>query len=397
MLNKTIIIIAEAGFGKGVSGGDRIFMEFARYWKSQGNRVIILTAEEGYRVCLQSGLTDLEYKIIKTDYTRFNFAYAYIMRIFRSIYRAKKFNFDLKGKLVIYSASDFLADSIPASILKRKFAGSKWIAGFYFFAPHPFPTKDDIKYRGGYILPTPKSVIYYLLQRLAYKKILNEADLILVSNQLDRDIFRKDGFDENRVLPLYGGVNVRDIENIPEQTKIYDACFIGRFHYQKGVMELIKIWRLITQTKPDAELAIIGEGPLENKMRNYIKDNKLEKNIDILGFLNGEAKYKIFKSSKIFLHPPILDTGGMAAAEGMAAGLPVVGFDLPGYKYCYPKGMNKAQIGNLEAFAKLALDLLDDQVLYNKLKQEALNFSKEWDWKKKADLVLRKIEGLYED
>lgn len=393
----TILIIAAAGFGIGTSGGDRIFLEFAQYWKKSGYKVIILTGEEGYRLCLTSGLHDFEYDVIKTDYKRFNFLYAYLMRIFRVVNRAKKFSLDYSGELTIYSASDFLADSLPAYILKKRFLQARWVAGFYFFAPHPLPNHDDIRYRGGYVLPTPKSLIYYLLQGIALRKILKGADLILVSNQLDKAIFKNYGFNESMVLPLYGGVNIKDIEKIPEQEIRYDACFVGRLHYQKGAMELVKIWNLVKQKKNNAKLAVVGIGPLKNKIIRYIRKKSLEKNIDMLGFISGEPKYKIFKSSRIFLHTPILDTGGMAAAEGMAAGLPVVGFDLPGYKYSYPRGMLKAPVGDLESFAKLALDLLNDEILYSKIRKEALDFSKEWAWEKKAEMVLEKIEGIYEN
>lgn len=393
----TIILIASAGFGKAISGGDRIFLEFARYWKNSGCRVIIFTAQEGKSFCVNNGLGEFEYNVIKTDYTRFNFAYAYLLRIFRSINRAKKISLDYNGNLLIYSASDFLADSLPASILKKRFPRAKWLAGFYFFAPVPFPNKKDIQYRGGYALPTFKSFIYYLLQKIALKKILQGADLILVSNQLDRELFKTRGFNENNCVPLYGGVNLKDINDIPDLDKKYDACFVGRLHYQKGAMELVKIWNMVTEKKADAKMALIGEGPLKDRMIQCIKRHGLEKNIDMLGFVNGASKYRIFKSSKLFLHPPILDTGGMAAAEAMAAGLPVVGFDLPGYKYCYPKGMLKAPIGDLKQFAGIILDLLEDETLYNKMKNEALEFSREWDWGKKAEMVLGKVRALYEN
>ena len=41
------------------------------------------------------------------------------------------------------------------------------------------------------------------------------------------------------------------------------------------------------------------------------------------------------------VHPAIFDSGGMAAAEAMAWGLPGVSFDLPALKTYYPQGMIK--------------------------------------------------------
>ena len=93
--------------------------------------------------------------------------------------------------------------------------------------------------------------------------------------------------------------------------------------------------------------------------------------------------------------PPILDIGGMAAAEGMACGLPVVGFDLPGYEFCYPRGMLKVPIGDIEAFARVVLDLLQDEDLYHQARSEALEFAQEWDWDRKAQDILDSIKDLF--
>ena len=111
----------------------------------------------------------------------------------------------------------------------------------------------------------------------------------------------------------------------------------------------------------------------------------------MLGWIEGKRKYEILKSSKIFLHTPVQDTGGMAAAEGMACGLPVVGFELPGYKYAYPRGMLRAPIGDAGAFARLVLNLLQDEDLYQRKREEALQYSLQWDWEKKATEIMGDI------
>ena len=55
------------------------------------------------------------------------------------------------------------------------------------------------------------------------------------------------------------------------KSKKYDAVFIGRFHPQKGVLELIDIWKRVVNKKPQAKLAMIGDGPLMKKVQLKIK------------------------------------------------------------------------------------------------------------------------------
>src|SRR5207244_1921043 len=98
-----------------------------------------------------------------------------------------------------------------------------------------------------------------------------------------------------------------------------------------------------------AKLAIIGDGPLMNAVRNKIRKLHLEQNIELLGYLSdGDRKYSIFNNSKIVVHTSFYDSGGMAAAEAMSFGLPCVAFNLKAYGSYFPKAMLKVKIGDIE-------------------------------------------------
>ena len=71
---------------------------------------------------------------------------------------------------------------------------------------------------------------------------------------------------------------------IPVEKRKYDACFVGRFHQQKGVLVLIDIWKEVVKLKPDAKLAMIGNGPLEEEVKNRAKEYGIGNNIDLFGF-----------------------------------------------------------------------------------------------------------------
>ena len=387
------LIISYAQFGKGLSGGDNIFVEFLRHITGKGMNALVWASQECFYICKKQKILGAKYDTLKQSKLKLPFFFTYVSRVIRVIFKAVSCK-KVDDNLIIYSASDFLTDSLPAVILKLRFRSVKWAAGFFFFAPAPFKSRKDIKYRGGYVPPKIRTFFYYFSQRFAYYLIRKYADFVLVANQLDKDIFVQSGFKAENIEPIYGGVDLKGIGKVSFQNIRYDGCFVGRFHRQKGAIELIKIWDIVCKSKPNAKLAIIGIGPLEEKMKITIADNKLEKNIDILGYLDGKEKFEILKASKIFLHTPILDTGGMAAAEAMACGLPVVGFDLPGYKYCYPQGMSKVAIGDLGKFAQEVSNLLVNEGTYQKLKKEALEFSENWDWGKKSELILDRTTSL---
>ena len=149
----------------------------------------------------------------------------------------------------------------------------------------------------------------------------------------------------------------------------------------------------VVDKKPGARLIMIGDGPLMESVKRKVKSEKLEKNIILTGYLfDGEEKYRIFAQSKIVAHPSFYDSGGMAAAEAMAFGLPCVGFDLKSYESYYPKGMIKVPLGNLEGFAGEILNLLSDDRLYTNIAKDAQDMiGGNWSWEKRADDIFRLV------
>ncbi|MGA3110549.1 MAG: glycosyltransferase family 4 protein [Candidatus Bathyarchaeia archaeon] len=309
-------------------------------------------------------------------------------------------NYSADEKIVIYSATNFWPDVIPAIVIRKRLANSKWVGTCYLPIPSPFKG-FEFAYEGkSKLLPNVKTLANYFVEKISTFVLLLYADLFFVTNELDMTYFTSAGVPSTRIKAIYGGVELREIEKVPDQKLKYDGCFVGRIHPMKGVDYLVEIWSYICKKRPNAKLALIGNGAkdFEQKVRDEIKKRGLEENIDLLGFVDGVEKYKILKSSKIFLHSSIYDNSGMTAAEGMACGLPAVRFDIPALRIAYPRGMMVVPLKNSKKFAEAVLQLLDDDILYNKLKKEALNLAKSWDWDQKApdilDYILREIEQI---
>jgi 2-polyprenyl-3-methyl-5-hydroxy-6-metoxy-1,4-benzoquinol methylase len=94
------------------------------------------------------------------------------------------------------------------------------------------------------------------------------------------------------------------------------------------------------------------------------------------------------------VHPATFDSGGMAAAEAMAWGLPGVSFDLESLKTYYPQGVFKVPAGNIETFAQAILDLLDRPELYRKFSEQAVRLiMTSWDWEVKADSLWQAVRA----
>jgi glycosyltransferase involved in cell wall biosynthesis len=391
---KKIKFIALSPTGSGLSGGDRIFIELARCWSIK-NPLEIITTSEGLAMIKRQNLSGNKLKInVIARKIPSGFFSKYIYKILLGL------KYGLSGYLksaedtLVYSASEFWMDTFPAILLKIRHPSIKWVATWYQTAPNPFKGYVEGGQREGkYRL----SAFLYWFSQFPIKPLIKVfADYVLVNNDSEKKQFHNLDI-KKRVIVVLGAVDLKKIGKWRKQNrnlpKVYDAVFQGRFHPQKGVVELIEIWQKVVAKRPEARLVMIGDGPLMAEVKLKIKKYGLGKNIKLLGYVfDGEEKYKTFSQSKLVAHPAFYDSGGMASAEAMAFGIPCVGFNLKSYISYYPKGMIKVEVGDLNAFAGAIIKLLRETHFRNRIGKEAeAIIRKEWDWGDRARQILYKI------
>lgn len=398
-LSFNILANAVLGF-EGLSGGDDIFINFAKQLVKKGIEVNVFTWKHGYLMCQKNSLGKKEANFFLSGAGRFEklpFTLLYLIRSILGILKVReiiKRNQFKKKKVIIYSASDFYPDSLPGFFLKKWLPEAKWVAGFYLFAPNPLKG-----FRGAYkktiTFPKFKDLVYWFSQKPIFWLVKNYADMICVTSQPDVAPFVKAGRKLQEIFVVKGGVDYQHLKKFQQPAKkVYEAVFLGRFHPQKGVVEMIDIWHQVVKKKPRAKLAVIGLGPMEKEMKAKIKEYRLEKNIEFLGVKLGDERNQILQRSRIILHPAVYDSGGMAAASGLACGLPGVSFDLKLFETYYPHGFLRAKTGDVKAFAQRIIDLLENKALYAKMSQEAIEEAKTWDWKPRVENFLKRTEPL---
>ena len=290
--------------------------------------------------------------------------------------------------------TEFLPDTLTALLLKLRKPGIKWVASYFLDPPKPWDIKSPYKGKRWF-----RGFFYWLFQIPSSLIIRHFSDYVLVTSKPDVKKFITAKRPASKVVVVLGGVDIEESEKylksdqqIPIDDREYAACFVGRLHYQKGLLELIDIWKEVVKKYKKAKLAIVGFGPLEGDVRKKVQQYGLDENIDILGYRTGQGKYQIFKNSKIILHPATYDSGGMAAAEGMAWGLPSVSFDLEALRTYYPKGMLKTKCFSIEEFSKNIVKLLENKKLYHRISDEARELVVNvWDWEKRSNAIIKAL------
>ena len=385
MSKPKLLVVAHTNLGSSLSGGDRIFLNLIKQWSTRF-KITVLASPEAIKLIQNAHLHP---SIIQTTslptiakLSTFNLFIHHFLRFVTGKIFCLKHRQLFKSADYIYTSSDFYGDFVFGVMAKIFNQNIKWLCGYYLLAP--FPTDRNSPYNTNHHFF--RGLIYYFAQLPTVFLANKFADKVFVTSAPDLTIF------PGKSLIVQGGVYIPPISKIklmtPSKNRPYDAFYLGRLHNQKGIIEMIDIWHLVTQVKPSAKLVIVGDGELMEPMIQKIEELKLQKNIKIIGFLVGSKKYQIIRDSKIVIHPATYDSGGMAAAEAMAWGLPGVSFDLPALKTYYPQGMIKTTPHNIPEFTDNIIRLLTDEKLYQQTSIAARQLIvKCWGWEKRfADI-----------
>lgn len=101
---------------------------------------------------------------------------------------------------------------------------------------------------------------------------------------------------------------------------------VGRLSEEKGYMDLIGIFSVISKNNPDWVLDIIGDGKEREKLENYIKNLNLQEKITLHGFRDKDYIDNMLNKSSIYLMTSHTESFGIVLIEAMSHGLPCVAF-----------------------------------------------------------------------
>ncbi|MBE8712353.1 glycosyltransferase family 4 protein [Sphingobacterium hungaricum] len=99
---------------------------------------------------------------------------------------------------------------------------------------------------------------------------------------------------------------------------------VGRYDYQKGFDNLIKIWKVVNQYYPDWSLDIFGDGPLKKSYKRLINDLELNASVSLCPPVKDIEREYIKRS--ILVMTSRYEGFGMALTEAQSCGLPLIAF-----------------------------------------------------------------------
>jgi len=166
-----------------------------------------------------------------------------------------------------------------------------------------------------------KTVVWWLGQRRA----MWAADLLHATAESEYESIRARGF-ATPVAIIPNGVTVpADLPRRPKEIGQRTLLFLSRIHPIKQLDRLLRVWQRLECSFPDWRLVIAGPlgDPYAKSMEAMARNLRLNRTI-FLGEVAGDSKWNAYCDADLFVLPTRSENFGLAIAEALAAGTPVI-------------------------------------------------------------------------
>lgn len=201
---------------------------------------------------------------------------------------------------------------------------------------------------------------------------LGEGDVQIVPNGSDVDVFAT-------AVPA----------PLPPGRKL---LFVGRLERRKGFPVALQAFTALAQEYDDLRLVVVGDGA--DRVAADTLPPDIRARVHMMGKVSDDALPTYHRASDIFVSPATgSESFGIVLVEAMAAGLPVVASDIPGYRDVARDGVEGLLVTptNPEALAAGVRRLLDDPDLAASLGARGAERARAFAW----ESIVDRLEEIY--
>jgi glycosyltransferase involved in cell wall biosynthesis len=174
------------------------------------------------------------------------------------------------------------------------------------------------------------------------------------------------------------------IPKIPEMTTSKSILFVGNLRKQKGIFELIDIFKEVSKNKNDMKLYILGSGEMRDLLIERIRSNNLTDKVILKGEVPFEKMPSYYRSATMLVHPSHEETFGMVILEAMASQVPVIATDLPAIRELGGDAVILLPLKDKTKWVEKIEYLLKNPEIGQRMGESGKKMAKEHLWENKA-------------
>jgi len=222
--------------------------------------------------------------------------------------------------------------------------------------------------------------------------ILRHTDRLIVPSGYLIDVFREFGLEAHSVP------NIVDLSQfryrVRDPLRPHLVCTRG-FHRYYCVDVVVKAFAEVQKAFPDAQLDLVGHGPLEADIRKLVSDLNLP-NVHFKGMASRQVIGSFYDAADIFINASYLDNMPVSVIEAFGAGTPVVTTSPESMRYLvdHERTGLLSEPGNATALAENVIRLLRDPQLARQLAVNAYKESERYRWQAVREQWLQIYQAL---
>lgn len=196
--------------------------------------------------------------------------------------------------------------------------------------------------------------------RIRVTNLMNKCDNIIVLSDIWKKKVKK--MTNSDITVINNSVEEHSV-NVKIETS-NRIVFIGRLEKEKGIYDLIEVSKKIIQNNKKIKFIICGDGEI-NLVKEIVNKYRIDKNFELLGWVNEETIGNELNKAKIFVLPSHKEAMPMSILEAMSYGVPIVSTNvgsIPEFVINKRNGF-LFEAKNLEQLEKCINELLDNNKL----------------------------------
>jgi phosphatidylinositol alpha-mannosyltransferase len=226
------------------------------------------------------------------------------------------------------------------------------------------------------------------VERINLRIAVSEAALRLAQHYFPgRYVLIPNGIDRHWFHP-----RIQPIERLRDGA--FNILFVGRMDRRKGLKYLFRAVSIVARSsRRRIRFIVVGE----DSPRKYLLP-RIHPSVEVhfAGMVSRHMLPRYYRTGDLFCSPAIeKESFGIVLLEAMASGTPAVATAIPGYLSILRDRRNALVVPprNPEALAQAILELIEDDLLRQKIRQTGLAFAQRYAW----ELVTAKIEQAYRE
>ncbi len=240
------------------------------------------------------------------------------------------------------------------------------------------------------------------------KRIIQEADLLLVTTPFAERAMVELGANRDRCLLFPGGIDVppqrsngelerfRDSHQLPRGAKLVSV--LGTIEERKNVLAILEVAKVLRQ-RTDVRFAIAGR--LEGSYaRGILSEAKKMPNVSIIGEVSEEDKASLIRASHLNLTMSKLEALGLVQLEFMSCGVPVITSGVGGQSWIVRNGATGVVVNgpdDVEGAVEAVAELLEDEGRRNRLGKNAQVFASGLTMENLVKRLLARLQAIRRD